>query len=97
MSFPPSASPMDSEFHRVLTAVAARHDPGAIITSQMLSGFTDCHFFREKGIPCYGFMPFRLSGKELGGVHGNDERLSEDNMIRGTGMMLEIVKGMAAK
>lgn len=97
MSFAPSASPMDSEFHRVLTAVAARHDPGAIITSQMLSGFTDCHFFREKNIPCYGFMPFRLSGKELGGVHGNDERLSEENMIRGTQMMLEIVKGMAAK
>lgn len=97
MSFAPSASPMDSEFHRVLTAVAARHDPGAIITSQMLSGFTDCHFFREKDIPCYGFMPFRLSGKELGGVHGNDERLSEENMIRGTQMMLEIVQGMAAK
>jgi len=97
MSFPPSASPMDSEFHRVLTAVAARHDPGAIITSQMLSGFTDCHFFREKGIPCYGFMPFRLSAKDLGGVHGNDERLSEDNIVRGTQMMLEIVRGMAAK
>ncbi len=97
MTFPPSASPMDSEFHRVLAAVAARHDPGVRITSQMLSGFTDCHFFREKGIPCYGFMPFRLSAKDLAGVHGNDERLSEENIVRGTGMMVEIVRGLAGR
>lgn len=97
MTFPPIASPMDSWFHRVLAGVAARHDPGVPITSQMLSGFTDCHFFREKGIPCYGFSPFRLSGKDFGGVHGNDERLSEANIVEGTRMMLEILRDMAAR
>ena len=81
----------------MLAAVAERYDPGVRITSKMLSGFTDCHFFREKGITCYGFMPFRLSAKDLAGVHGNDERLSEENIVRGTGMMVEIVKGLAGR
>jgi len=97
LSFPPSTSPVDSEFFRVLGQVANRFDPGALVTAPMISGFTDCHFFREKGIPCYGFMPFKLTPKELGGVHGNDERVSTQNVMFGTGVMLEIVRKMATK
>ena len=97
LSFPPSTSPVDSEFFRVLREAANKFDPGALVTAPMISGFTDCHFFREKGIPCYGFMPFKLTPKELGGVHGNDERVSVQNVVFGTGVMLEIVRKMATK
>jgi acetylornithine deacetylase/succinyl-diaminopimelate desuccinylase-like protein len=97
LSFPPSTSPVDSEFYKVLGEVASTFDPGALVTAPMISGFTDCHFFREKGIPCYGFMPFKLTPKNLGGVHGNDERVSVENVVFGTRVMYEIVRKLAVK
>jgi acetylornithine deacetylase/succinyl-diaminopimelate desuccinylase-like protein len=97
LSFAPSASPVDSEFFTVLRGIAGEIDPGVKVTTPLLTGFTDCHFFREKGIPCYGFIPFRLPAKELGGVHGNDERLSIENVKFGTRTMVEIVQKLATR
>jgi acetylornithine deacetylase/succinyl-diaminopimelate desuccinylase-like protein len=95
LSFPPSASPADSEFFEVLRDVAGRFDPGARVTTPLLGGFTDCHFFRERGIPCYGFIPLKASAKGLSGVHGNDERVSVENVKFGTRMMYEVVRALA--
>jgi acetylornithine deacetylase/succinyl-diaminopimelate desuccinylase-like protein len=81
----------------VLREVANVYDQGALVTAPMISGFTDCHFFREKRIPCYGFMPFKLTPRDLGGVHGNDERVSIDNVVFGTEFMTELVRRMATK
>ena len=97
MGFAPSASPVESEFMTVLKAVAHQFHPGTKVTTPLLMGFTDCHFFREKGIPCYGFTPLRMTAKELSGVHGNDERISLENVVFGTRMMVEIVRRMAAQ
>jgi acetylornithine deacetylase/succinyl-diaminopimelate desuccinylase-like protein len=97
LSFEPSASPIDSEFIRVLEAIAGKLDPGVKVTTPLTSGFTDCHFFREKGIPCYGFVPLRLSARELANVHGNDERISLENVRFGTRTMIEIVRKLATQ
>jgi acetylornithine deacetylase/succinyl-diaminopimelate desuccinylase-like protein len=97
LSFAPSASPTDSEFFKALQQVANNHDPGARVTTPLVVGFTDCHYFREKGIPCYGFMPFKLTEKEAALLHGNDERLSVDNVKFGTRVMYEIVQELAAQ
>jgi acetylornithine deacetylase/succinyl-diaminopimelate desuccinylase-like protein len=97
LSFASSGSPVDSEFFKILDGIAAEYDPGVKVTTPLLTGFTDCHFFREKGIPCYGFIPFRLPAKELGGVHGNNERLSLDNLKFGTRMMYAIVRRLATQ
>ena len=97
LSFAPIASPTDTEFFRVLEGIAGKIDPGVKVTTPLLTGFTDCHFFREKGIPCYGFIPFRMPAKELGGVHGNDERLSLENVKFGTRTMVEIVRRLATQ
>jgi acetylornithine deacetylase/succinyl-diaminopimelate desuccinylase-like protein len=97
LSFAPTSSPMDSEFFRVLEGFASEVDPGVKVTTPLLTGFTDCHFFREKGIPCYGFIPFRVPAKELAGIHGNDERLSLENVQFGTRSMIEIVRRLATQ
>ena len=97
LSFAPSASPTNSEFFKALQEVANNHDPGARVTTPLVVGFTDCHYFREKGIPCYGFMPFKLTEKEAALLHGNDERLSVDNVKFGTRVMYEIVQELAAQ
>ena len=97
LSFAPSASPIESEFITVLEGIAGKADPGVKVTTPLTSGFTDCHFFREKGIPCYGFVPFRLSARELATVHGNDERLSLDNVRSGTRTMVEILRRLTTQ
>lgn len=95
-SRPPSASPTDSEFFEILKETANSRDPGIPVTTPLGVGFTDCHYFREKGIPCYGFMPFKLTSQEAR-LHGNDERLSVENLKFGTRVMYEIVQKLAAQ
>ena len=42
-------------------------------------------------------MPFKVPVKELGSIHGNDERISLENVKFGTRVMYEIVRRMAAQ
>lgn len=87
----PPESPLDSELYRAIGAVAARHEPGIPVVPTVSTGFTDNHYFMELGITCYGLQPFRLSEGERQGVHGNDERLSSENLKRGTRFLHDVI------
>jgi acetylornithine deacetylase/succinyl-diaminopimelate desuccinylase-like protein len=65
------------------------------VASPLATGFTDCHYFREKRIPCYGFVPFALSDRDASLVHGNDERVSLENLKSGTRVLYEVVARLA--
>ena len=39
--------------------------------------------FRRLGVPAYGFVPWLLGPDEQGRAHGNDERISIDNVRLG--------------
>jgi acetylornithine deacetylase/succinyl-diaminopimelate desuccinylase-like protein len=95
LSFPPASSPIEHELFDVLREIAARDHPGAVVASPLAIGFTDCHYFREKGIPCYGFLPFALSDRDGALVHGNDERISLANLKSGTRLTFELVSRLA--
>lgn len=95
LSFPPASSPTDHELFAVLGELAARYDPGAVVTTPLTVGFTDCHYFRERGIPCYGFAPFRIGDDDFSRFHGNDERLSVSNLAFGTRFTYELVARLA--
>ena len=97
LSFVSSSSPTEGPFFDVLTEVASSFHPGAKVTTPLLTGFTDCHYFREQGIPCYGFMPFKLTDNDFAGIHGHDERISLDNVKFVTQLMYEIVRKMATR
>ena len=91
-SWGPTSSPLDSPLFAAIEAVGAKHHPGAKVTPAVLNGFTDSHFFRERGIAAYGYSPIMMPIEEILRVHGNDERLSIENIRRGTVMMLELVE-----
>jgi acetylornithine deacetylase/succinyl-diaminopimelate desuccinylase-like protein len=95
LSFPPATSPTDHELFDVLREIAARRHPGVPVTTPLAVGFTDCHFFRERGIPCYGFVPIQVKESEVKQVHGNDERISIENIRTGTRLTYEIVSKLA--
>ena len=86
-----ASSPPSADALRVIGEYAQASDPGAPVVFPMGSGFTDCHFFRAKGIPCLGFLPRRSRPSEEGLVHGINERVSVQGVKSDVRAMYEIV------
>jgi acetylornithine deacetylase/succinyl-diaminopimelate desuccinylase-like protein len=96
MSFTPTISAADTDLFAAIEALAAARFPGALTISGVTTGFTDSHFFRDLGIVSYGFSPFVSPFAENSGVHGNDERISVENVKVGTQFMIELLRRFAA-
>jgi acetylornithine deacetylase/succinyl-diaminopimelate desuccinylase-like protein len=97
LSFPAAISPPHPQAMGVITEFAKRHDPGTPAVAPLVRGFTDCHFFREKGIPCLGFMPRRNPPSSEGLVHGVNERMTLESFNFGIRAMYDIVRKLAAE
>lgn len=95
-SKPISPSPIDTEFISIIKNFASKNDPECPVVPLLLPGATDSRFLREKGIATYDFCPFRLTEKEMLRVHGNNERISLDNLRFGMIALFEIVKKIVA-
>lgn len=90
-----ASSPASPEALKAITEYAQAKDPGTPIVLPMGSGFTDCHFFRTKGIPCLGFLPRRSLPTEEGMVHGVNERVSVEDLKNEIQAMYQIVRKLA--
>jgi acetylornithine deacetylase/succinyl-diaminopimelate desuccinylase-like protein len=90
-----AVSPASPDVLKVIADYAQSKDPGTPILFPMGSGFTDCHFFRTKGIPCLGFLPRRSRPSEEGMVHGINERVSVESLKSDVREMYEIVRKLA--
>jgi acetylornithine deacetylase/succinyl-diaminopimelate desuccinylase-like protein len=93
-SLPPS--PFNTDLFQAIQRFAAENDPGCPVVPHLLPGATDSRLLREKGIITYDFCPFRLTEKELMIIHGNDERITLENVRFGMKMLVEIIKEVAA-
>jgi acetylornithine deacetylase/succinyl-diaminopimelate desuccinylase-like protein len=91
------SSPATHELLQVIGHFARRMDPEARVTTTLLTAATDCKYFRLRSIPCYGFMPFKLTPRDRDGFHGNDERLSVDNVHSGMRFLYDVVRQLAAE
>lgn len=76
----PTGSSADTDLMRAIRSVAARRDPDVPVIPTMLTSSTDSAKFREVGITAYGFEPFKLDDDELERSHGDDERVSVENL-----------------
>jgi acetylornithine deacetylase/succinyl-diaminopimelate desuccinylase-like protein len=92
MAFTPAVSPTDTRVYAALEMVMQERFPDAAIIPAVSSGFTDSHFLRDLGIAAYGFSPLLVPAQDAAGVHGNNERISVENVRRGTGIMREILE-----
>ncbi len=88
---PPNSSPIDTELFRTIAAVTKRHHPNALITTTLLSGYTESQLFRQLGITSYGWAPIYTTADDDEGVHGNNERISVKNVREGTKEFYEVV------
>jgi len=96
-NWPATESSTETEMFRAIAAVAHARHPNALVTTLMLAGFTDSHYFRRMGIASYGLGPFPLTQGDSRGVHGNDERVSIQALRFGVRFYYDVVARVAAK
>ena len=87
--------PDQSSTAAALENVTARRYPGSTVLPAVTAGFTDSHFFRDLGLVAYGFSPVVVPNSDQGGVHGNNERISVQNVERGWQTMLDLLQTIA--
>ena len=90
---PPLESPIETEFFHAIERAAHDRDPNAFVTTPMLTGATDRPTYRQLGIVTYGFDPFKVESADAQrGVHGNDERLSVENVGFGVHYLYDVLR-----
>ena len=92
MGFTPAVSSPDNPLYRLIGDVYDEYFPGVVVVPGVTTGFTDSHFFRDLGIVSYGYGPFLVPGPDRRGVHGNNERVSVENVTRGTELYYELLE-----
>jgi len=78
---PRFSAPLDTEMSRAIQRTAARLLPGVPFATTISTGATDRPYYAGAGLICYGVDPFLVDVEEgRRGVHGNDERVSIENL-----------------
>ncbi len=90
-----TTSPLDGPMIEAIREAVQAMEPGALITTPMLAGYTDSYYYRAIGIGAYGISPFRLSEVDARTVHGNDERVTVENLRFGVEFFYRIVERVA--
>jgi len=89
----PLESPIDTDLFRAIERAAHDRESGAFVTTPMETAATDRPTYRKLGITTYGFSPFRIPRVEIQrGMHGNDERLSVDNVGYGVRFYYDLLR-----
>ena len=89
----PLESPIQTDLFRAIERAAHEREPSAFVTTPMETAATDRPTYRKLGITTYGFSPFLVPRAETQrGMHGNDERLSVDNVGYGIRFLYDILR-----
>ncbi len=91
----PNLSPPDTELYKALADALRRRAAGTVVAPEILVAFTDNWVFRRCGLHGYGWSPFVMDEGEWHRVHGNDERLSLENIREGARCYVEMLLAVA--
>jgi acetylornithine deacetylase/succinyl-diaminopimelate desuccinylase-like protein len=86
-----NTSPWEDPLFEALARRAVEGRPDAVAGPVLSVGYTDSITFRPLGVHAYGFVPFMVSGDEMGTMHGDDERVSVEELGRGLKILLQAV------
>jgi acetylornithine deacetylase/succinyl-diaminopimelate desuccinylase-like protein len=95
---PPYSAPLDTEMFHALERAAARVLPGVPVATPMSAGATDRPYWAAAGPIPYGIDPYLVELEESRhSVHGNNERLSLENIEFGLRYYVDVILEMAAR
>jgi acetylornithine deacetylase/succinyl-diaminopimelate desuccinylase-like protein len=87
-------SPIDTALFHAIERARDHFAPGVPVLTPPLTSSTDAGKLRQIGVVVYGFEPFRLS-EDDDRSHGDDERLSVDNVRFGLEVTYAVVSDVA--
>ena len=92
---PRFSAPLDTEMSRAIEHTAARLVPGVPFATTVSTGATDRPYYAGAGLICYGIDPFLVDVEDARrGVHGNDERVSIENLGFGLRLYAGVLEEM---
>ena len=93
---PPYSAPLDTDMFRALERVAGRVLPGVPVATPVSAGASDRPYWAAAGPVAYGVDPYLVELEENRlSVHGNNERLSLENIEFGLKYYVEVILEMA--
>ena len=87
-------SALTTPLYLAMEKVFAQGKGKTMVVPYMSRGATDGAFLRQKGMAVYGVPVFVREGGESR-AHGNDERISPQNLAHGTDLLWKIVTAVA--
>jgi len=78
----PESSPDTEQFALLARAVEAAY-PGVPAIPYLVTGATDARHWHRLGSNVYRFAPLQMDGSQRAAIHGVDERVTIDALIRG--------------
>jgi acetylornithine deacetylase/succinyl-diaminopimelate desuccinylase-like protein len=90
-----TTSPTSGPLYRAIESAARRFAPGVPVAPSLLTSWTESSLLRPLGIASYGFEPYALDEREVALSHGDDERISVENVKTGFEILYAIVKEAA--
>ena len=89
----PLEVPVNTDFYRAIERASHDRDPGALVTTPMFTAASDRPLYRALGIDTYGLDPFKMEhALYQEGMHGNNERISIENLQFGVHYMYDILR-----
>lgn len=91
----PSESPVETPIYEAMARAARSLVPDVTLLPTVTTGGTDARFFREMGIPSYGFGLFSdaMSMEQWSSMfHGNDERVDQESLRLSTLLWEAIIR-----
>ncbi|MEM1179318.1 MAG: M20/M25/M40 family metallo-hydrolase [Acidobacteriota bacterium] len=91
-------SPLDHELFVRIDQFMARERP-SIVHGPLSIPFaaTDARFFRDYGIPSYGFTPFHIISSDTGGMKGVNERMALPAFVPGVSLYVDLVRELVSE
>lgn len=89
-------SPVETELFSTIEKAISSVRPESVTSPFMMPGGTDSRFLRARGIPAYGFIPVIMTKEDVSSVHGDNEKLSIENLSLGLRIMYETVSSCCA-
>ncbi|MDR2952464.1 MAG: M20/M25/M40 family metallo-hydrolase, partial [Treponema sp.] len=82
-----------SGWHEIEAALAEAW-PGVPMLPFIMVATTDSRHYQELADAIFRFDPYKLDPKEMGGIHGHDERISVENLKQGLIFYTKLVEGL---
>jgi acetylornithine deacetylase/succinyl-diaminopimelate desuccinylase-like protein len=92
-----NSSPTGTPLWEAIRVASKRYFNAAPVVPRLTSGYTESQLYRQLGITCYGFSPYRVTADEGNTEHGDNERVRVEEVRRAPRVLYDVVMQVAGQ